>query len=196
MKITEKINIIIMVVVVTLLIGNLALFNNYYTAVGVVGSGNTSSSSSSKTITTPAVSPANPKCNPLLWKFIANPPGRFKILNQCVSVTGIVLSMQYEPDGDIDFPLLLDAPYKNMVTKANFNPLMRGGIWSEIICQHPEQSFAVEPFKRGECKGYNGHIFNVPHAGQHIQVTGTYLMDVREGGHAEIHPVSSIKLIK
>ena len=193
MKITEKINIIIMVVVVTLLIGNLGLFNNYYTAVGVVGSGNTSSS---KTITTPAVSPVVPKCNPLLWKFIANPPGRFKILNQCVSVTGIVLSMQYEPDGDIDFPLLLDAPYKNMVTKANFNPLMRGGIWSEIICQHPEQSFAVEPFKRGECNGYNGPIFNVPHAGQHIQVTGTYLLDVREAGHAEIHPVSSIKLIK
>src|SRR5919197_4576266 len=163
MKITEKINIIIMVVVVTLLIGNLGLFNNYHRAVGLVSNGNTSSSS--KTITTPAVFPANPKCNPLLWKFIANPPGRFKILNQCVSVTGIVLSMQYEPDGDTDFPLLLDTPYKNMVTKANFNSLMRGGMWSEIMCQHPEQSFAVEPFKRGECNGYNGPIFNVPRAG-------------------------------
>jgi hypothetical protein len=132
----------------------------------------------------------------LLWKFIPNPPGRFKVLNQCVSVTGIVLSIQYEPDGDTDFPLLLDAPYKNMVTKANFNPLMQGGIWSEMICQHQEQSFAVEPFKRGECNGFNGPIFNVPHVGQHLQVTGTYLLDVREEGHAEIHPVSSIKLIK
>src|SRR5919204_6968103 len=104
MKITGRINIIILVVVVTLLMGNLALFNNYHRAVGLVSNGNTSSSSS-KAITTPAVSPVVPKCNPLLWKFIANPPGRFKILNQCVSVTGIVLSMQYEPDGDIDFPL-------------------------------------------------------------------------------------------
>ena len=190
MKVTGKMIVIIMVVV-TLFIGSLGLFNNYYTAESVVSNGNTS-----KIINTSAVSSAVPKCNPLLWKFIANPPGRFKILNQCVSVTGIVLSIQYEPDGDTDFPLLLDTPYKSMVTKANFNPLMRGGIWSEIICQHPEQSFAVEPFKRGECNGYNGPIFNVPHAGQHIQVTGTYLLDVREAGHAEIHPVSSIKLIK
>ena len=57
--------------------------------------------------------------------------------------------MQYEPDGDTDFPLALDSPYKNMVTNANFNPLMKGGIWSEMICQHPEQSFATEVFKRG-----------------------------------------------
>ena len=199
MKMAEKMSIIIIVVVVMtlLLIGNLGLFNNYYMAQGVVGKGNTSSSSSSKTITTPeAASPAAPKCNPLLWKFIPNPPGRFKVLNQCVSVTGIVLSIQYEPDGDTDFPLLLDAPFKNMVTKANFNPLMQGGIWCEMICQHQEQSSAVEPFKRGECNGYNGPIFNVPHARQHLQVTGTYLLDVREEGHAEIHPVSSIKLIK
>ena len=32
----------------------------------------------------------------------------------------------------------------------------------------------------------------VPQAGKHLQVTGTYLLDVREGGHAEIHLVSSI----
>ena len=64
-------------------------------------------------------------------------PGRFKILNQCVTVTGVVLTVQYEPDGDTEFSLALDPPYKNMVTQANFNPLMRGGIWSEMICQHP-----------------------------------------------------------
>ena len=51
-------------------------------------------------------------------------------------------------------------------------------------------------FKKGECNGYIGPIFSVPQAGQHIQVTGTYLLDIREGGHAEIHPVSSMKIIK
>jgi hypothetical protein len=136
------------------------------------------------------------KCNPSLWNFIANPPGRFKIINQCVTVTGTVLSVQREPDGDTDFPLALDPPYKNMVNQANFNPLMRGGIWSEMICQHPEVSSAVEPFKRGECNGYNGPTFSVPQPGQHLMITGTYLLDVREGGHAEIHPVGSIKAVK
>jgi hypothetical protein len=183
--------VIISSTVMMLLMGNLGPFNSYPKAVGTVDKSNTS-----KTVITVPASPSAAKCNSSLWKFIADPPGRFKILNQCVSVSGTVLSIRYEPDGDTDFPLALDAPYKNMVTKANFNPLMRGGIWSEMICQHPEQSFAIETFKRGECNGYNGAIFNVPQAGHNPQVTGTYLLDMREDGHAEIHPVSSIKLIK
>src|SRR2546430_17372660 len=64
------------------------------------------------------------------------------------------------------------------------------------ICQHPEQSSATEAFKRGECNRYSGPIFTVPQVGQHLQMTGAYLLEVREGGHAEIHSVSSIKLIK
>lgn len=112
-------------------------------------------------------------------------------------MTGTVLSINPEPDGDTDFPLLLDAPYRNMVTHANFNSLMRGGIaWVEMICQHPEQPSAVEAFKRGGCTGYNGPIFNVPQVGQHLMLTGTYLLDWREGGHAEIHTVSSLRSIK
>lgn len=55
-----------------------------------------SSSSSSKT------------CNQSLWNFIAKAPGRFKIIKQCVTVTGTVLSINREPDGDTDFPLALD----------------------------------------------------------------------------------------
>ncbi|HET7284792.1 MAG TPA: hypothetical protein VFI70_08910 [Nitrososphaeraceae archaeon] len=131
-------------------------------------------------------------CTSSLWNFIANPPGRFNIINRCVTVTGTVLSINPQPDGDTDFPLALDPPYKNMVTKANFNPVMQGGIWSE----HPETSSEVQPFKRGECNGFNGPLFNVPQVRQHIRVTGTYLLDLREDGHAEIHPVSSIELIK
>ena len=101
-------------------------------------------------------------CNSSLWNFIANPPGRFKIINQCVTVTGTVLSINPQPDGDTDFPLSLDPPYKNTVTKANFNPVMQGGIWSEMICQHQETSLEVQPFKRGECNGFNGRFLMSP----------------------------------
>jgi hypothetical protein len=160
---------------------------------------NNSSRSQAATIASSSSSSSSLKtCNNSLWNFIANPPGRFKIINQCVTVTGTVLSITREPDGDTDFPLALDLQYKNMVTKANFNPLMRGGIWCEMICQHPEISSEIEPFKRGECTGFNARlIFNaLPQVGQHLVVTGAYLLDLREGGHAEIHPVSSIRLIK
>ena len=159
---------------------------------------NKSNNNRSPAATTSSSSLSSKTCNQSLWNFIANPPGRFKIINQCVTVTGTVLSINPEPDGDTDFPLALDTPYKNMVTKANFNPLMRGGLWCEMICQHPEISSEIEPFKRGECTGFNARlIFNpLPQVGQHLLVTGTYLLDLREGGHAEIHPVSSIRLIK
>lgn len=195
-------NIIQFIAVVTIIItltSNLQFLNDGLMVARAIpnsnSSGNTSSNDVSKINTTTTTSIVE-KCNPLLWNFIANPPGRFKILNQCVTVTGTVLSVQRELDGDTDFPLLLDPLYKNMVNQANFNPLMRGGIWSEMICQHPEETSAVESFKRGECNGYNGPIFSVPQPGQHLMVTGTYLLDIREGGHSEIHPVSSTKEIK
>jgi hypothetical protein len=187
--------LIIVSITAILLTAYLGIFNDYFMAAGTIHDGNSTSTGGKNNITkATTTTPAAEKCNPSLWNFIANPPGRFKILSQCVTVTGIVLSVQYEPDGDTDFPLSLDPPYKNMVTQANFNPLMRGGIWSEMICQHPEES--VEAFKRGECNGYNGPIFSVPQIGEHLRVTGTYLLDIREGGHAEIHPVSSMQLIK
>jgi hypothetical protein len=182
----------LVIIAITTVILVIAPFNGHARLEGIIKITNTSNTTTLAAL----VHPSAAKCNLSLWKFVANPPGRFKILSQCVSVTGTILSIHYEPDGDTDFPLALDAPYKNMVTKANFNPLMHGGIWSEMVCQHTEQSFAVESFKRGECIGYNGPIFNTPQVGQHLQVNGTYLLDIREGGHAEIHPVSSIKLIK
>jgi hypothetical protein len=56
--------------------------------------------------------------------------------------------------------------------KTQINPQTQGGIWSEIICQHPETASAVETFKRGECNGFNGRIFNLPQISLHIKVTG------------------------
>ena len=35
-----------------------------------------------------------------------------------------------------------------------------------------------------------GLIFTPPKVGDHSKVTGAYIIDVREDGHAEIHPAS------
>ena len=42
-------------------------------------------------------------CTSSLWNFIANPAGRLNIINQCVTVTGTVLSINPQPDGATDF---------------------------------------------------------------------------------------------
>jgi hypothetical protein len=133
------------------------------------------------------------KCNPSLWNFMALPgPPRFIMLNPCVTVTGNVSVVRFPADGDAVIALSLDKPYSNMVTIGNFNDKMKGGIWVELICQRPMNLTTVEPFKIGSCNGYNGPIFTLPKVGDHLKVTGTYILDVREGGHAEIHPTSSL----
>jgi hypothetical protein len=133
------------------------------------------------------------KCNPSLWNFIPLPgPPRFIMLNPCVTVSGNVSVVRFPADGDAVMALTLDKPYSNMVTVGNFNDKMKGGIWVELICQKPMNLTTVEPFKIGSCKGYNGPVFNLPKVGDHLTVTGTYIIDVREGGHAEIHPTSRV----
>ncbi len=53
------------------------------------------------------------------------------------------------------------------------------------ILEKPMNLTTVEPFKIGSCKGYNGPVFNLPKVGDHLTVTGKYIIDVRrEGGHA------------
>ena len=137
----------------------------------------------------------NSKCNGSLWKFIPT-PSRLRIVNPCISITGIVDVIRlHPPDGDTNLGIKLDSQYKNLLTKANFsNKLIHGNMWIEMICQH--KNISDNPIKKGGCKGYDGPHFIVPKKGQHVNVTGSYVIDIREGGHAEIHPVSSIKVIK
>jgi hypothetical protein len=138
---------------------------------------------------------ANSKCNGSLWKFIPT-PSRLRIVNPCISITGIVDVIRlHPPDGDTNLGIKLDSQYNYMLTKANYsNKLMHGDMWIEMICQH--KNVSDNPIKKGGCKGYNGPHFIVPAKGEHVNITGSYVLDIREGGHAEIHPVSSIDVIR
>jgi hypothetical protein len=141
------------------------------------------------------LSNANSKCNGSLWKFIPT-PSRLSIVNPCISITGIVDVIRlHPPDGDTNLGIKLDSQYNGMLTKANYsNKLMHGDIWIEMICQHKNVSDNL--IKKGGCKRYNGPHFIVPAKGEHVNITGSYVLDIREGGHAEIHPVSSINVIR
>jgi hypothetical protein len=138
---------------------------------------------------------ANSKCNGSLWKFIPT-PSRLRVINPCISITGIVDVIRlHPPDGDTNLGIKLDSQYNYMLTKANYsNKLMHGDMWIEMICQH--KNVSDNPIKKGGCKGYSGPHFIVPAKGEHVKITGSYVLDIREGGHAEIHPVTSINVIR
>ncbi len=130
-------------------------------------------------------------CDSTIEKHVFN-PHRFKILNECITVKGIVKWLVPGADGDMHIALKPDSGYTFRLNAANLL------IWDsclvcEIVCQHePNPAAGVGDI----CKGYLNNI-QVPPPGAHILVTGKFVEDDGEGifgryGWNEIHPVSKI----
>jgi hypothetical protein len=140
------------------------------------------------------------ECDGSLDKFVPNPfissigSTRFQI-GGCITVVGEVIWTHYiNTDGDANLNVKLDSKYNSLLTPANNSPTFNGAIHVEVVCQGPNNS--KDPIKVNQCKNpeYDGSIFYLPRVGTRVQVTGTYLLDTNEGGHAEIHPAYNIIL--
>jgi hypothetical protein len=138
------------------------------------------------------------ECGGSLDKFVPDPfiksigSTRF-LVQDCVTVVGKVIWTHYiNTDGDANFNIKLDSKYNSLLTPANNSPKFNGAIHVEVVCQGPNKS--IDPIKVNQCKSpkYDGPKFHLPPVGTRVQVTGRYLLDVNEGGHAEIHPAYKI----
>lgn len=113
-----------------------------------------------------------------------------------LTITGNI-SLVHNPagglDGDAVFSLQLDKPYANLVTTANYNSKMTGGIWVVLICQSLNNATAL--VHKGDCSTDTSPQFFPPTVGDRVKVTGAYVLDIREGGHAEIHPTFAMSRI-
>lgn len=142
------------------------------------------------------------KCNKipeaLIHNIVNNNLPRFKVVQECVTVTGNVTLVHTPSDGDTVFALKLDKPFSSMVTSVNKNsPKMQGGIWVEMICQRPNTS--KDAVHKGDCSKRDEireFQWPTPKVGEHLSVTGRYQQDIREGGHMEIHPTSNVTITK
>ena len=116
-------------------------------------------------------------------------------------MTGIVVWTHYfNNDGDANFDVVLDAPYKNMLGPGSYSKVFAskypGGpaIHAETACQGPVTSTSKE-----NCNGYNGPDFKsiLPKIGQHVMGTGRFLIKMPEmpGGITELHPVYGIRIL-
>ena len=125
-------------------------------------------------------------CLPELSRFILPPKeARFTVIKQCVTVTGTVVWTHYfNNDGDANFNVVLDPPYKNMLGPGSYSKVFAskypGGpaIHAETVCQGPVTSTSKENV--GACNGYNGQDFRsiLPKIGQHVMVTGRYIIEM------------------
>jgi hypothetical protein len=177
-----------------------AASNNSAAAVAIAHRLSTTSVNASKTqakLGTP--------CLPDLSRFILTPKEeRFTVIKQCVTITGrVVWTHYFNNDGDANFNVVLDTPYRNMLGPGSYSKVFAskypGGpaIHAETVCQAPVTSTSKENV--GACNGYNGPDFRsiLPKIGQHVMVTGRYLIEMPEmpGGITELHPVYRIKIL-
>jgi hypothetical protein len=144
-------------------------------------------------------------CLPELSRFILPPKeARFTVIKECVTVTGrVVWTHYFNDDGDANFNVVLDPPYRNMLGPGSYSQVFAskypGGpaMHMETVCQGPVTSTSKENV--GACDGYNGPNFKpvLPKIGQHVMVTGRYLIEMPEmpGGITELHPVYAIKIV-
>jgi hypothetical protein len=120
---------------------------------------------------------------------------RLSVVKPCMTVSGTVMSVTPEDDGDTHFDLALDAPYTSMLTPANASG-QHGWLVVEIVpADKPGCTPGTPPrpaygtYNYGICTGANEVN---PSIGTHVQVTGPYVLDEDHGGWAEIHPVWAI----
>ena len=113
-------------------------------------------------------------------------PYRLQIVKPCITASGTVDRVIQEADGDVHVRTKLDQAYSNLTNSAN-DQYQYGDLVVEIICVNPPSQTDAIP----ACQGYTNQI-PVTSAGQHITITGPYVLDTDHYNWAEIHPVYSL----
>ena len=128
------------------------------------------------------------QCDQSLWEYVYN-PGRLRILDPCVSITGTVEGVRKEADGDVHIRFRLDQQFESLLNEKNISR-QQGDLVLEPICQGKvRQADAAEP-----CSRYGGPYFQAE-IGQRYLVSGTYVHDADHGWN-ELHPVTSMQPVQ
>ncbi len=128
---------------------------------------------------------SNACANPEPLKHVYN-PARLVVNDPCKTVSGTVMRVLKQADGDYHIQLNVDPQYSDTVNQVNIEK-QHGALVLEIVCATDvKQKDAVSA-----CSGYQNSI-PVPKPNQHITVTGQFVSDQQHGGWNEIHPVYQI----
>ena len=130
-------------------------------------------------------------CDESLWGHVYHPKRLVKI-QKCISVTGTIYYKKREADGDDHIQLKLDDQYRALLNARN-ETAQKGCLVLESVCQHTvKQSDA-----NAACQDFQSGV-NVPRTKSHVRVVGSYVLGTGKPGHGwmEIHPVTSIKVVR
>ena len=117
------------------------------------------------------------------WKHVYDKE-RLHIIHDSVTITGKIMHISAEVDGDIHIQVKVDSQFTCLLNKFNFSK-QKGCLVAEIVCVNPS------PFK--PCWNYTNTI-QYPIIGDVIEMTGAYVFDNRHKW-MEIHPIYEMKFI-
>ena len=136
-------------------------------------------------------------CDESLWAHTYHAQ-RLQISERCASVTGVIVDAshgknkdgcRHEADGDGHCFLKLDAGqerYINAMNKKNEG----GNLVFEPECRYR----VTQADALAACKNWKQKLA-LPPVGSHVRITGAAVLDTQHG-HKEIHPVSSIEVLR
>jgi len=152
----------------------------------------------------PASDPETPatggpaQCDDSLWNHVYH-AHRLIVKQPCIAVTGTIVDatsgrepdgVRHEADGDTHGWLKVDSGFEDLLNAGNMNN-EGGNLVFEIVCKFPgSQADAVQA-----CSNYKASIV-IPPVGSHVQIVGTYVRDTNHAQWMEIHPVTSITVLR
>jgi hypothetical protein len=157
-----------------------------------VASPNTHPSISTKTSILPKQTTSTQSsltCDSKLWTHVYHPQ-RLKVIDSCKTVSGVIQSIKKEQDGDYHIQLKLDSQFSSLINSANVKS-QHGFLVLEPVCQ----GTVTQSDAKSACANFKSTL-TIPQKGSHVTVTGSYVLDLEHDSWAEIHPISSIKIIK
>lgn len=128
------------------------------------------------------------QCDPELRKHVYNEEW-LRLKQDCLSVNGTIYTVKRENDGNVNVRIALDPGQESLVNEKNKSDQF-GCLLVVPICV----GSVTFPDAMDACEGFENKI-TVPKNGTHVRVTGTYVLNYQHGWY-EIHPVSSIEVIK
>lgn len=126
-------------------------------------------------------------CDGSLWAHVYH-KDRLVVLDDCVTVTGRIILLRKEKDGDYHIQLKVDPKYRPLLNKVN-RAKQGGNLVLEPVCAlKVTQADAI-----GACRGYENTV-TIPKKGDQVKVTGTYVKDTQHGWQ-ELHPLTDLTVL-
>lgn len=125
-------------------------------------------------------------CDASLWQHVYHPQ-RLHVLDACRTVEGTIRSLREEADGDIH--IRLDAGDRSLLNSTNLSR-QHGDLVVEPMCMHA----VTQADAMAACRDFTQNLA-VPAVGDRVRVTGAYVTDLEHGWN-EIHPVTSLKILR